>query len=178
MPSAGGSHDDYIRAAAAARGIDPASALAIAHGEGLPGGKPVAWGSGIDNGTSFGDYQLHRDGRSHTAVGDQYEKKFGTMKPEDWKQMDDFALDYAGTHGWGAWSSRDKVGVGDRGGLEHYHPAMPQNELPAPRKVQTTKEKPRVDNNPRVNNNQSEVTINKNVGGNPVNTINSVAQQQ
>jgi len=55
---------------------------------------------------------------------------------------------------------------------------MPQSELPAPRKVQTTKEKPRIDNNPRVNNNQSEVTINKNVGGNPVNTINSVANQQ
>jgi hypothetical protein len=110
-------HEEEIRAAAIARGIDPSSAMAIAKGEGLG----TAWGSGIDQGTSFGDFQLHRGGPG--SVGYEYEKTYGPMKPQDWKRMNEFGLNWAAEHGWGAWSSRNKVGVGDRGGLEGAHAA-------------------------------------------------------
>lgn len=100
----------------AKHGIDPKYALAIARGEGGVGSK---WDYHYDvNGMSGGAFQLHKapDGG---AAGDQYERETG-FKINDASHREEYlewTANYVKAHGWKAWSSRNKVGVGDWGGV-------------------------------------------------------------
>ncbi len=87
----------YIRAAAAARGIDPDVAVQVFRAE--SGLNPGAIG---DRGTSFGVTQLHYDGKS---MGDLFTKQTGkdARNPSTWKPTVDFSLDQAARGGWGPW---------------------------------------------------------------------------
>lgn len=101
---------DYIRAAAAARGIDPNVALAVWASEGRGGYVG-------DHGTSFGPFQLHYGG----GLGDIFTKQTGlhASDPNTQKQQIDFALDWAKTHGWSdwhGWRGSPFAGIGGGGG--------------------------------------------------------------
>lgn len=101
---------DYIRAAAAARGIDPNVALAVWASEGRGGYVG-------DQGTSFGPFQLHYGG----GLGDIFTKQTGlhASDPNTQKQQIDFALDWAKTHGWSdwhGWRGSPFAGIGGGGG--------------------------------------------------------------
>ncbi|TFZ56059.1 phage tail tape measure protein [Methylorubrum sp. Q1] len=110
----------YIRAAAAVRGINPNTALAVADGEGLRGfgpNRPVVG----DQGTSHGPFQLHYSGGTGAnrarGLGDAFTKATGlhARDPSTYKAQVDYALDHAAKHGWKAWYGRahHKVGVWD-----------------------------------------------------------------
>ncbi|CAO4164951.1 phage tail tape measure protein [Methylorubrum populi] len=110
----------YIRAAAAVRGINPNTALAVADGEGLRGfgpNRPVVG----DQGTSHGPFQLHYSGGTganrQRGLGDDFTKATGlhARDPSTYKAQVDYALDHAAKHGWRAWYGRahHKVGIWD-----------------------------------------------------------------
>lgn len=108
--------EQYIRQAAARRGIDPNIAVRVARSEGL---APGVWQSNVvKNGrreTSYGPYQLLVGG----GLGDKFKRQTG-MDPSDpssvYAQVD-FALDEASQGGWGPWYGAAKVGVGRWDGL-------------------------------------------------------------
>lgn len=117
----------YIRKAAAARGINPDTAVGVADGEGLGGSTPDKLTPGdFKNGkpTSFGPFQLHRGGPG--SVGSEYEKATGHSAddPAHWQEQIDFALNWAKKNGWNAWYGRSKHGIGEREGL-NYDPNTP-----------------------------------------------------
>lgn len=95
--------EGYIREAAAKRGIDPETAVAVAKSEGLNGYVG-------DRGSSFGPFQLHyggvaSGGMAVGGLGDAFTKKTGldARDPSTVQQQIDFALDNAAQSGWGAW---------------------------------------------------------------------------
>ena len=94
----------YITRAALQRGIDPRVALAVARSEGLGGAYAGDYGS------SFGPFQLHMGGlagggNAVSGLGDVFRQMTGLdpRDPANWRAEVDFALDWAQTHGWGAW---------------------------------------------------------------------------
>jgi hypothetical protein len=96
--------EDYIRAAAQKRGINPDIAVRVARTEGL--GDTYAG----DEGSSFGPYQLHyggmaKGGNAVSGLGDVFTKATGlhARDPGTVPQQIDFALDYARANGWGPW---------------------------------------------------------------------------
>lgn len=88
--------EDYIRAAAIKRGIDPDVAVAVFTAE--SGLNPGAVG---DTGTSFGVTQLHYGG----GLGDLFTARTGlkASDPSNWRAAVDFSLDQAKSGGWGPW---------------------------------------------------------------------------
>lgn len=95
--------ENYIRAAAAKRGINPEVAIAVAKSEGL--NKYVG-----DRGSSFGPYQLHyggvaSGGMAVGGLGDEFTKATGlnARDPSTVQKQIDFALDHAAKNGWGPW---------------------------------------------------------------------------
>lgn len=115
MPS--GDIANYISKAAAARGIDPATALAVAKSEG--GLKSWNLQSGVmKNGVqepSFGPFQLYKGG----GLGNDFMRKTG-MDPalaQNGPAGVDFALDHASKNGWGAWYGAKNTGIGNWEGI-------------------------------------------------------------
>jgi hypothetical protein len=108
---------EYIRQAAAQRGINPDVALRVAKSEGL--GEYVG-----DGGSSFGPYQLHyggvaKGGNSVGGLGDTFTKRTGldARNPDTWRQQVDFSLDEAKRGGWGpwhGWKGAPMAGIGGR----------------------------------------------------------------
>lgn len=102
-------HEAFIRKEAAKLGIDPNVALRVAAMEGLYN-KGGAAGYN-DDGSSFGDFQIHVGGISrkfpHRGLGDVFRQATGLdpADPKNWKQEDEFALKWARDHGWSSWSS-------------------------------------------------------------------------
>lgn len=107
-PGSGASSDPdleaYIRSSAAARGIDPNIAVAVAKSEGL--GHAYAG----DQGSSYGAFQLHKGGiapggNAVSGLGDTFQQQTGLdpSDPSTQRAQVDFAMDWAKTHGWGAW---------------------------------------------------------------------------
>lgn len=92
----------YIRQQATAMGIDPSVAVQVAKSEGL-------FGYTGDRGSSFGPFQLHyggiAPGMMQSGLGDVFTKQTGldARDPSTWQAQIRFALEYAKTHGWGAW---------------------------------------------------------------------------
>ena len=110
---------DYIRYAAAQRGIDPETAVKVANSEGLNAYTG-------DQGSSFGPFQLHMgglapvgSGNEGSGLGDAFQKVTGLdpRDPSTWAQQVNFALDNARNDGWGPWHGAARVGIGARDGI-------------------------------------------------------------
>lgn len=111
--------EDYIRASAVARKIDPEVAVKVAKSEGL-------YGYVGDRGSSFGPFQLHYGGMASggmagKGLGDDFTKKTGMHARDEstWKSQVDFSLDRAGKVGWGewhGWKGAQFAGIGGRSG--------------------------------------------------------------
>ena len=107
----------YIRYAAAQRGIDPEVAVKVANSEGL--NTYVG-----DNNSSFGPFQLHYGnvaggGNRVGGLGDSFTKATGldARDPKTIKEQIDFSLDAAKQTGWGPWHGAARVGVGNFTGI-------------------------------------------------------------
>jgi hypothetical protein len=107
----------YISKAAAARGIDPNIALAVAKSE----GGLNSWNlqsNYVKNGVrepSFGPFQLYKGG----GLGNEFMRKTG-MDPANAASGPagvDFALDHASKNGWGAWYGAKKAGISNFEGI-------------------------------------------------------------
>ena len=104
-----------IRAYAVSIGIDPDVAVAVARSEGLAANT---WQSNLTQPygreQSYGDYQLHVDPTGkRPGLGNEFWKSTG-MNPSDpnnWWNMNKFALDKARTDGWGAWMGAKAKGI-------------------------------------------------------------------
>ncbi|ORE85743.1 phage tail length tape measure family protein [Aurantimonas sp. 22II-16-19i] len=114
---------EYIRQAAAARGIDPAIALRVARSEGL--GEGIWQSNYKKNGfrePSYGPFQLLKGGPGTgfgRGLGNAFMDQTG-LDPADPRNAYagvDFALNNAAKSGWGAWYGAAKVGVGRWEGL-------------------------------------------------------------
>jgi hypothetical protein len=111
----------YIRYAAASRGIDPEVAVKVAMSEGL--NTYVG-----DNGSSFGPYQLHygnvaAGGNQVGGLGDTFTQQTGldARDPATIQAQIDFTLDQAKRSGWGPWHGAARVGVGNYTGIGTYN---------------------------------------------------------
>ncbi|MEC5291598.1 MULTISPECIES: hypothetical protein [unclassified Aurantimonas] len=115
--------EQYIRQAAAERGVDPDTAVRVARSEGLQRGT---WQSNATkNGVrepSFGPFQLLVGGEGTgfpTGMGNDFIQRTG-LDPSDPKNLNaaiDFALDGAKQNGWGAWYGAKAAGIGNRQGI-------------------------------------------------------------
>jgi hypothetical protein len=107
----------YIRYAAAKRGIDPDVAVKVADSEGL--NTYVG-----DNNSSFGPFQLHYGnvaggGNAVGGMGDSFTQATGldARDPRTIKEQIDYSLDAAKTNGWGAWHGAQRVGLSNYQGI-------------------------------------------------------------
>lgn len=99
---------EYIRQAAAQRGIDPEVALHVAHTEG--GFKPAERGT-FRTGSSWWPFQLHYGGEGYehfgteAGLGNDFSAATGFEPgdPSAWRASIDFALDRARREGWAPW---------------------------------------------------------------------------
>jgi hypothetical protein len=108
----------YYREQAAKRGMDPNVIESVVRSEGALGYKG-------DNGSSFGDFQLHYGGvagggNAVSGLGDAFTKKTGlnARDPSTWKQQADFSLDQmqqGGLSPWHGWKGGPWQGI-PRGG--------------------------------------------------------------
>ena len=96
--------ESLIRSRAAAKGIDPDTAVRVARTEGL--GADYAG----DAGSSFGPFQLHyggiaKGGNSVPGLGEEFTKATGlhASDPRTVPAQVDFVLDYVRSHGWSSW---------------------------------------------------------------------------
>lgn len=107
----------YISKAASARGIDPATALAVAKSEGGLSSWNMQSGY-MKNGVqepSFGPFQLYKGG----GLGNVFQKQTG-MDPalaSSGPAGVDFALDHAKQNGWGSWYGAKNTGISNWQGI-------------------------------------------------------------
>lgn len=107
---------DYIRKAAAARGIDPEVAVKVYNHEGR---GAIDYQSGIvKNGVrepSYGPFQLYTGG----GLGNTFQKETGLnpADPSTWRENIDFALDVAKKDGWRQWYGAANAGLGRWDGI-------------------------------------------------------------
>jgi cell wall-associated NlpC family hydrolase len=122
-PSSGDQEtEQYIRQAAAQRGIDPDTAVQVWGDE----GRSAYAG---DNGSSYGPYQLHyggvaSGGNSVGGLGDAFTKQTGldARDPKTWQAQVDFALDNVKNGGWTPFHGAAAQGIGPRQGVGTYSP--------------------------------------------------------
>lgn len=116
----------YIRKAAAARGIDPNVAVAVAKSEGLGADyqSTVRRRDGSRE-PSFGDFQLFMGG----GLGNEFQKKTGLdpRDPSTWRQQTDFSLDHASKNGWGAWHGWKGLPFAGIGGMPQFGAGVVNN---------------------------------------------------
>jgi hypothetical protein len=109
--------EQYIRAAAIARNIDPDIAVRVARSEGGLS-NPVRQSDVVKNGKrerSFGPFQLYMDG----GLGSRAlkEKGIDASNPAHWQAGVDYALDTAAREGWGQWYGARNTGIGNHQGI-------------------------------------------------------------
>lgn len=98
----------YIRRSAAARRVDPNTAVRVYQSEGASN-----WSSQVPTATgteqSFGPFQLYTGG----GLGNTFQRETGLnpRDPRTWRENIDFALDQVVKGGWGPWSGARKIGV-------------------------------------------------------------------
>jgi hypothetical protein len=116
--------EEYIRAAAARRGINPDIAVKVAMSEG--GVKdPIRQSDFKKNGLrepSYGPFQLLVGGEGTgfpAGMGNDFMRTTGLdpRKPENAQAGIDFALDGAAKKGWGAWYGAKRVGLDNFAGI-------------------------------------------------------------
>jgi hypothetical protein len=131
---------DYIRRAAASRGIDPNVALTVARSEGL---QPGTWQSNVKkdvNGfsvrePSYGPFQLLVGGPGTgfpTGLGNKFQAATGLdpSDPRNAKAGIDYALNTAATTGWGPWFGAKAAGISPFRGIQGAHPAPLESASP------------------------------------------------
>ena len=97
---------DFVKKAAAARGIPFEDIDQIFQGE---GGYNPNWKGGGDDGSSFGPFQLHYKGMSqrypNSGAGDLFTEETGLSAKtnETTPQQIEWALNYIAKHGYGPW---------------------------------------------------------------------------
>lgn len=110
--------EEYIRYAAAQRGIDPDIAVRVAQGEGglkdpfRRGEGPAPRSQAAEFGAtenSFGPLQLYISG-NNAGLGDRAVAA-GIDPRKDWKGGVDFALDEVARKGWGQWYGAKAAGI-------------------------------------------------------------------
>src|SRR5262245_52217773 len=111
----------YIRRAAAERGIDPDTAVAVARSEGLQEGTWQAKANlSYGRERSYGPFQLHIAPKGNRpGLGNEMIAETGVdpSDPKNWKQGIDFALNHAAKDGWGAWYGAKSIGVTGKMGI-------------------------------------------------------------
>lgn len=112
-----GEKEAYIRAAAAKRGINPNTAMAVARSEGFSSFQSTVPVAGGPNGRedSWSAFQLYMGG----GLGNEFQKKTG-LDPRDRKNERaaiDYALEHASKNGWGAFHGAKNTGVGKWQGI-------------------------------------------------------------
>jgi hypothetical protein len=115
-PSRPGEIEAYIRQAAAARGIDPDTAMRVVMAEGGVS-DPVRQSDVVYQGrreTSYGPLQLNTAGGVGSAA---LKAGIDPRDPAQWRQAVDFGLDEVARSGWGQWHGAARVGVGPRQGI-------------------------------------------------------------
>jgi hypothetical protein len=127
--------EQYIRQAAAARGIDPEVAVRVAKSEGGLN-DPIRQSGVLKNGArepSYGPFQLligggssgFPEGLGNRAVAAGIDPR----NPNDAYRGIDFALDEASKKGWGQWYGAKAVGLGNFAGIggqpSGQHPQAP-----------------------------------------------------
>ncbi len=115
---------NYIRTSAAARGINPDTAMRVSASEGLKGFDPNGNPNLGDGGSSAGPFQLHyggvaSGGNAVAGLGDDFTKATGldARNPATWKQQVDFSLDNVTQNGWGAFHGAKALGIGNWDGI-------------------------------------------------------------
>lgn len=114
--------EQYIRQAAAARGIDPDIAVRVAKSEGGLQ-NPVRQSDVVKNGVrepSYGPFQLYMNGGLGSralAAG------IDPRDPGQWQRGVDYALNEAAQKGWGQWYGSKAVGIAPYQGISGAHPA-------------------------------------------------------
>lgn len=106
----------FIRSEAAARGINPDVAMAVARSEGFNSFK-----SSIPGETSYSAFQLHvTPGGRGGHLGDQFGKDTGLdpSDPANERRAIQYALDDARRHGWGAFHGAANTGIGAFAGID------------------------------------------------------------
>lgn len=106
----------YVRQAAAARGIDPDVAERVVRQE--SGFNPGAIG---DKGKSFGVMQLYTGG----GLGNVAQKQGIDLSPANWRQHVDFGLDVVAKDGWRQWYGARDVGIGRWDGIRQRQAEAP-----------------------------------------------------
>ena len=119
MPGSADTDDDeeYIRQAAARRGIDPQKAVDVANTEGGAGriGRARQNSQGAP---AFSHFQLYVGGPGNPGLGDEaLAAGIDPRDPSQWKQAVDFALDHAARKGWGAFQGAAAAGIGAWDGI-------------------------------------------------------------
>jgi len=118
--------EDYIRATAAAKGINPDVAVRVWKSEGAGGNPAEGWQSyASKNGMrepSYGPYQMLVGGEGTgygTGMGNQFMSKTGLdpRDPNTWREQVGFALDKAGTGGWTPWYGAKAAGISQWQGI-------------------------------------------------------------
>jgi hypothetical protein len=127
--------EQYTRQAAAARGIDPDTAVRVARSEGGLH-DPFQQSNIVKNGVrepSFGPFQLYMNG----GLGNKA-LAAGIDPRTNWQGGVDFALNAAAQGGWSPWYGARAVGVGNWDGLNGAkavgvggQPTMPSPSSPA-----------------------------------------------
>lgn len=104
------SRASILRQIAIASGIDPDVFLRVAASEGLS--NPVG-----DQGSSFGDFQLHYGSVSsaypNSGLGDLFTQQTGLNARDQstWRQQAQWVANYVRQHGWGDWSGARASGI-------------------------------------------------------------------
>lgn len=115
----------YIRQSAAANGVDPDIAVAVARSEGL--------GSYIgDAGSSYGPFQLHYGGiagggNAVPGLGDDFTRDTGldARDPSTVRAQIDYVMGYVRRRGWGAFHGAARSGIGNWQGIQRTRPPSP-----------------------------------------------------
>lgn len=134
-------YEDFAREAAAARGINPDIAVAVANSE---GGVTEAARCGDFSGPpwysgkSFWMYQEHYGGAGTpweawggtAGMGNGFTALTGWQpgEPAAWKDACRYALNRARTGGWGPWYGAASIGVTGFMGIDRQHPFDPNTE--------------------------------------------------
>lgn len=89
----------WIREMAAKAGIDPDVAMRVARSEGFGNFQSSVINKKGEREQSYGDFQLFNKG----GLGNQFQKQTGLdpTDPKNERAMDEFALQWAQSHGWG-----------------------------------------------------------------------------
>lgn len=109
-PSRGSEVENYIRNAAAQRGMDPDKIIRVVNTEGGtrdPYRKSEVIAKNGKREESYGPFQMYFGG----GLGNKALAEAGIDARRDWKAGVDYALDYASKNGWGEWYGPQNAGL-------------------------------------------------------------------